>query len=159
MKTVTAKGQDHDLFFNRRVCNVVCCNRMLIGYARLATQDQNLDLQREALAKAGCEEVFEDKVSGTRAQRRGLSRALEMLREGDTLVIWNLGRLRRSIKRRNGGSLPKSSGRFCASARIHSGGIGSASTRWSIGAVISSGDGHRCGACRVAAAPRFHQQQ
>ena len=60
---------------------------MLIGYARVATQDQNLDLQREALAKAGCQEGFEDKVSGTRAERPGLSKALEMLREGYTFVV------------------------------------------------------------------------
>ena len=59
---------------------------MLIGYARVSTQDQNLELQREALSKAGCKKVFEDKVSGTRADRPGLAKTLEMLREGDTLV-------------------------------------------------------------------------
>lgn len=71
---------------------------MLIGYARVSTQDQNLELQREALAKAGCQKVFEDKVSGTRAARPGLAKALEMLREGDTLVVWKLDRLGRSVK-------------------------------------------------------------
>ena len=71
---------------------------MLIGYARAATQDQNLDLQREALTRAGCKEVFEDKVSGTRADRPGLARTLEMLREGDTLVVWKLDRLGQSVK-------------------------------------------------------------
>ncbi len=71
---------------------------MLIGYARVSTQDQILDLQREALTKAGCQKVFEDKVSGTRADRSGLAKALEMLREGDTLVVWKLDRLGRSIK-------------------------------------------------------------
>lgn len=71
---------------------------MLIGYARVSTQDQNLDLQCEALAKAGCKKVFEDKVSGTRADRPGLSKTLEMLREGDTLVVWKLDRLGRSVK-------------------------------------------------------------
>ena len=60
---------------------------MLIGYARVSTQDQNLELQREALSKAGCKKVFEDKVSGTRADRPGLAKTLEMLREGDTLVV------------------------------------------------------------------------
>ncbi|MBL7650516.1 MAG: recombinase family protein, partial [Candidatus Hydrogenedentes bacterium] len=58
-----------------------------IGYARVSTQDQNLALQREALTNAGCQKVFEDKVSGTRAERPGLAKALEMLRDGDTLVV------------------------------------------------------------------------
>jgi DNA invertase Pin-like site-specific DNA recombinase len=71
---------------------------MLIGYARVSTQDQNLDLQQEALIKAGCQKLFEDKVSGTRADRPGLTKALEMLREGDTLVVWKLDRLGRSVK-------------------------------------------------------------
>jgi len=71
---------------------------MLIGYARVSTQDQNLDLQRDALTKAGCQKVFEDKVSGTRADRPGLGKAQEMLREGDTLVVWKLDRLGRSVK-------------------------------------------------------------
>ncbi len=71
---------------------------MLLGYARVSTHDQSLELQREALAKAGCRMVFEDKVSGTRADRPGLAKALEMLREGDTLVVWKLDRLGRSVK-------------------------------------------------------------
>ncbi len=71
---------------------------VLIGYARVSTQDQNLELQREALIKAGCQKVFEDKVSGSRAERLGLATALEMLREGDTLVVWKLDRLGRSVK-------------------------------------------------------------
>jgi DNA invertase Pin-like site-specific DNA recombinase len=71
---------------------------MLIGYARVSTQDQNLELQREALTKAGCLKLFQDKVSGTRAERPGLAKALEMLREGDTLVVWKLDRLGRSVK-------------------------------------------------------------
>jgi len=71
---------------------------MLIGYARVSTQDQNLELQREALTKAGCQKVFEDKVSGTRTDRPGLTKAFEMLREGDTLVVWKLDRLGRSVK-------------------------------------------------------------
>lgn len=71
---------------------------MLIGYARVSTQDQHLELQREALLKAGCEKVFEDTISGTRADRLGLSKALEILREGDTLVVWKLDRLGRSVK-------------------------------------------------------------
>jgi DNA invertase Pin-like site-specific DNA recombinase len=71
---------------------------MLIGYARVSTQDQNLDLQSEALTKAGCEKVLNDKISGSRAERPGLTKALEMLREGDTLVVWKLDRLGRSVK-------------------------------------------------------------
>lgn len=72
--------------------------RMMIGYARVSTQDQNLDLQTEALTRAGCEKIHEDKISGVRAERPGLTRALEMLREGDTLVVWKLDRLGRSVK-------------------------------------------------------------
>lgn len=71
---------------------------MLIGYARVSTQDQNLDLQREALAKSGCQNIFDDKISGSRAERPGLNKALEMLRDGDTLVVWKLDRLGRSVK-------------------------------------------------------------
>ena len=71
---------------------------MLIGYARVSTQDQNLDLQVKALTKAGCKKVFDDKISGTRAERPGLATALAMLREGDTLVVWKLDRLGRSVK-------------------------------------------------------------
>jgi len=71
---------------------------MLIGYARVSTQDQNLDLQIEALTKAGCKKVFEDKISGSRAERPGLAKTLELQREGDTLVVWKLDRLGRSVK-------------------------------------------------------------
>jgi len=72
--------------------------RMLIGYARVSTQDQNLELQIEALQKAGCKKIFEDKISGSRAERPGLIKAQEALREGDTLVVWKLDRLGRSVK-------------------------------------------------------------
>ncbi|MDS4031361.1 MAG: recombinase family protein [Candidatus Competibacter sp.] len=71
---------------------------MLIGYARASTRDQNLALQREALTEAGCRKVFEDQVGGKRANRPGLAKALEMLREGDTLVVWKLDRLGRGVK-------------------------------------------------------------
>jgi len=71
---------------------------MLIGYARVSTQDQNLDLQIEALTRAGCKKVFDDKISGSRAERPGLAKALEMLRDDDTLVVWKLDRLGRSVK-------------------------------------------------------------
>jgi DNA invertase Pin-like site-specific DNA recombinase len=71
---------------------------MLIGYARVSTQDQNLELQREALLRAGCEKIFEDKVSGAQSDRPGLIKAMEMLRVGDTFVVWKLDRLGRSVK-------------------------------------------------------------
>ena len=71
---------------------------MLIGYARVSTQDQNLDLQRQALEQAGCQKIYEDKLSGSRTDRPGLAQALDMLREGDTLVVWKLDRLGRSVK-------------------------------------------------------------
>src|SRR3954470_3634818 len=71
---------------------------MLIGYARVSTDDQNLDLQRDALTKAGCEQIYTDRVSGTKATRKGLKEALSHLRAGDTLVVWRLDRLGRSLR-------------------------------------------------------------
>ncbi len=71
---------------------------MLIGYARVSTQDQNLEPQIDALTKATCTKIFDDKVSGSRAARPGLVKALEGVREGDTLVVCKLDRLGRSVK-------------------------------------------------------------
>ncbi len=71
---------------------------MLVGYARVSTQDKNLDLQLTALTKAGCGKIYEDRMSVTRAERPGLKLALEVLRKGDTLVVWKLDRLGRSVK-------------------------------------------------------------
>jgi len=71
---------------------------MLIGYARVSTEDQHLILQQEALEKSGCERIFTDKMSGTRADRPGLKDALSHLRQGDTFVVWKLDRLGRSVK-------------------------------------------------------------
>jgi DNA invertase Pin-like site-specific DNA recombinase len=71
---------------------------MLIGYARISTQDQTLDLQMDALKNAGCGDIFTDKVSGTKEERKGLREALSHLREGDTLVVWRLDRLGRSLR-------------------------------------------------------------
>jgi DNA invertase Pin-like site-specific DNA recombinase len=70
---------------------------MLIGYMRVSTENQNLDLQRDALDKAGCEKVFEDKASGARDDRPGLAQALSHLRGGDCLVVWKLDRLGRRM--------------------------------------------------------------
>jgi DNA invertase Pin-like site-specific DNA recombinase len=71
---------------------------MRIGYCRTSTQDQNLALQVDALNKVGCDRLFQDQMSGTRADRPGLKEALSHLREGDTLVIWKLDRLGRTVK-------------------------------------------------------------
>src|SRR5919206_366503 len=70
---------------------------MLIGYARVSTQDQTLDLQLDALKKAGCEKFYTDTASGARAEREGLEEALNYAREGDVLVVWRLDRLGRSL--------------------------------------------------------------
>lgn len=71
---------------------------MLIGYARVSTDDQNLNLQQDALKKAGCEKIYEDRISGAKAARPGLQQTLEILRAGDVLVVWRLDRLGRSLK-------------------------------------------------------------
>jgi DNA invertase Pin-like site-specific DNA recombinase len=71
---------------------------MFIGYARVSTDEQNLDLQRDALQNAGCEQIYTDRVSGTKAERKGLTEALSHLRKGDTLVVWRLDRLGRSLR-------------------------------------------------------------
>jgi len=71
---------------------------MIMGYARVSTVDQNLELQRDALEKAGCERVFEDHISGASSERPGWAKATTALREGDTLVVWRLDRLGRSLK-------------------------------------------------------------
>jgi DNA invertase Pin-like site-specific DNA recombinase len=71
---------------------------MLVGYARVSTQDQNLELQHDALTEAGCERIFDDKMSGAKAARPGLMEAIAYMRPGDTLVVWKLSRLGRSLK-------------------------------------------------------------
>jgi len=70
---------------------------MLLGYARVSTTDQNLDLQQDALCAAGCERVFTDTASGVTTNRPGLAAALTACRTGDVLVVWKLDRLGRSL--------------------------------------------------------------
>jgi DNA invertase Pin-like site-specific DNA recombinase len=73
---------------------------MLIGYARVSTNEQNLDLQRDALLKAGvsAKDIYTDKITGVKADRPGLTLAISHLRKGDTLIAWRLDRLGRSLK-------------------------------------------------------------
>lgn len=71
---------------------------MLVGYARVSTQDQNTDLQLDALKAAGCEKVFVEKASGAQRDRTELKAALAYVRAGDTVVVWKLDRLARSLK-------------------------------------------------------------
>jgi DNA invertase Pin-like site-specific DNA recombinase len=70
----------------------------LIGYARVSTRDQNLDLQLDALRQAGCYEIYEEKLSATSKMRKELNLAIKALRPGDTLVVWRLDRIARSMR-------------------------------------------------------------
>lgn len=70
---------------------------MLIGYMRVSTGEQNLDLQRDGLERAGCDRVFDDVCSGRATERPGLAKALDIARNGDTLVVWKLDRIGRSL--------------------------------------------------------------
>jgi len=71
---------------------------MLVGYARVSTLEQNLALQVDALKKTGCQKIFDDKSSGVKTERPGLQAVLEYVRKDDTLVVWRLDRLGRSLK-------------------------------------------------------------
>jgi DNA invertase Pin-like site-specific DNA recombinase len=70
---------------------------MKVGYARVSTQEQNLSLQKDALKKAGCGKIFHDQVSGAKVKRPGLQEVKAYARESDTLVVWRLDRLGRSL--------------------------------------------------------------
>ena len=70
----------------------------LIGYARVSTHEQYLHLQQDALEKAGCLKIYTDTISGAKSERKGLTEALGYIRAGDTLVVWRLDRLGRSLK-------------------------------------------------------------
>jgi DNA invertase Pin-like site-specific DNA recombinase len=71
---------------------------MHIGYARISTGEQTLHLQEDALQQAGCEQLYRDVASGAKAERPGLADAVDHLRTGDTLVVWRLDRLGRSLR-------------------------------------------------------------
>ncbi len=71
---------------------------MLVGYARVSTSEQTLNLQQDALEKIGCSKIFTDTISGSTTERQGLDAALSYVMEGDTLVVWRLDRLGRSLK-------------------------------------------------------------
>lgn len=93
METRFAKGYTSDDFREDRAS-------MRVGYARVSTTDQNPELQLEALRRAGCEKLFTEKASGARDDRPELARVLkDVLRAGDTLVVWKLDRLARSLKK------------------------------------------------------------
>jgi len=71
---------------------------MFVGYARVSTVEQNISLQLDALSQAGCEKIFQDKISGAKMVRPGLQAALEYVQPGDTLMVWRLDRLGRSLR-------------------------------------------------------------
>jgi DNA invertase Pin-like site-specific DNA recombinase len=71
---------------------------LLVGYARVSTLEQHIDLQLDALTHAGCEKIFRDTISGAKSERPGLSQAIEFMRQGDVLVVWKLDRLGRSLR-------------------------------------------------------------
>jgi DNA invertase Pin-like site-specific DNA recombinase len=71
---------------------------VIIGYARVSTQEQNLELQTDELTRAGCERIFTDHISGASSERPGREQAKTVLRNGDTLIVWRLDRLGRSLR-------------------------------------------------------------
>src|ERR1700737_5409347 len=90
-KSILEKGE----FLRGFLQNLI---KMKIGYARVSTFDQNLDLQLRALEKAGCKKIFREKVSSTKRERPQFQRMLDQIRAGDTIVVWKLDRLARSTR-------------------------------------------------------------
>ena len=88
------------IYVSVKIHSIEFANRltMKIGYARVSTLEQNLNLQVDALEKAGCEKIVTDEVSGSVAERPGLSQLKDTLRAGDTLVVWRLDRLGRTLR-------------------------------------------------------------
>ncbi len=80
------------------ICALPGVNSVLIGYVRVSTSDQHTELQRDALEKAGCDLIFEDRISGKASERPGLNQLLKRLAPGDTLMVWKLDRLGRSMR-------------------------------------------------------------
>ncbi len=101
---------------------------MKIGYARISTADQNLDLQADALKTVGCEKIFQDIASGAKDERKGLADAVEFARDGDILIVWKLDRLGRSLKHL-----------IETVNRLHEKGVGFASVQESIDTTTSGG--------------------
>jgi len=102
---------------------------MLIGYARVSTEDQNLGLQLDALTHAGCERIFKDEgISGAIADRRALNDALAVLTHGDVLITWKLDRLGRSLAHL-----------IAITSRLEAGGIGFRSLSEAIDTTSASG--------------------
>jgi DNA invertase Pin-like site-specific DNA recombinase len=96
---------------------------VFIGYARVSTNDQTHDLQEDALRQAGCTKIFTDTISGAKEERKGLDDALSYVRPGDTLVVWRLDRLGRSLK------------------HLIETGLRRSSPAWSSATLIAGGDG------------------
>lgn len=71
---------------------------MKIGYARVSTKDQSLNLQKDALEKAGCKKIYSEQISGTKTDRANLDEMIEHVRQGDVIVVWKLDRLGRSLR-------------------------------------------------------------
>ena len=71
---------------------------MKIGYARVSTKDQNLDLQKDALKKAGCKKIYSEQVSGAKIERKQLDELIKQVRKGDMIIVWKLDRLGRSLR-------------------------------------------------------------
>ncbi len=84
---------------------------MLVGYVRVSTSDQNLDLQLDALNQVGCDKIYKDIASGAKTDRGGLAEILKYIHSGDILVVWRLNRLGRSLRHRNCGCSKKGSSR------------------------------------------------